>query len=135
MKLHSGRVDGSPSLQEGDNFTGDAWVDPMLDDNHDGVMSYNVFFSPRSRTNWHRHSRGQILYITGGSGHVVSRRGDAVGVRSGDVVWTEPDEEHWHGAGEGSYMIHTAVSLGEAVWLEPVSEEQYATAAGARADA
>jgi quercetin dioxygenase-like cupin family protein len=128
MRVHSGRVTGSPSLREGENFTGEAWVDLMLDGVED-VMSYNVFFTPGARTNWHRHTGGQILYITAGSGRVVSRRGETVLVRTGDVVWTEPDEEHWHGADPDSYMSHTAVSLGEAVWLEPVGDEQYAAAA------
>lgn len=128
MQVHSGRVAGSPSLHEGPNFTGDVWVDLMLGDDVQGVMSYNVFFTPGARTNWHRHTGGQVLYVTAGSGRVVSRRGEAVRVRVGDVVWTEPDEEHWHGADAGSYMIHTAVSLGEAIWLEPVGDEQYAAA-------
>jgi quercetin dioxygenase-like cupin family protein len=132
MRVHSGRVAGSPSLREGENFTGEVWVDLMLDDVED-VMSYNVFFTPGARTNWHRHTGGQILYVTSGSGRVVSRRGEAVRVRTGDVIWTEPDEEHWHGADPDSYMSHTAVSLGEAVWLEPVDEEQYAAAEAAAA--
>lgn len=130
MKAYTGRVADSPSLREGENFTGEVWVDLMLDD-IEGVMSYNVFFTPGARTNWHRHTGGQILYVTGGSGRVVSRGGDAVHVRPGDVIWTEPGEEHWHGADPGSYMNHTAVSLGEAVWLDPVGDDEYAAAGDA----
>jgi len=43
----------------------------------------------------------------------------------GDVVWIPPGEEHWHGAAPGSYMLHTAISLGDADWLEPVTDEEY----------
>ena len=129
MRVHSGRVAGSPSLREGPNFTGEVWVDLMLDDDVEGVMSYNVFFTPGARTNWHRHTGGQVLYVTSGSGRVVSRRGESFLVRPGDVVWTEPDEDHWHGADPGSFMAHTAVSLGEAVWLEPVDDAEYEAAA------
>lgn len=133
MRVHSGRLAGSPSLREGENFTGEVWVDLMLGEDAEGVMSYNVFFTPRARTNWHRHTAGQILYVTAGSGWVASRRGDVVRVRPGDVVWTDPDEEHWHGADGGSYMLHMAVSLGEAVWLEPVADAQYDAVAAAAA--
>ena len=41
-------------------------------------------------------------------------------------MWTEPGEEHWHGADQGSYMIHTAVSLGVPEWLDPVTDEECA---------
>ncbi len=124
MRAYTGRVTDSPSLKEGGNFTGEVWVDPMLD-GIEGVMSYNVFFTPGARTNWHRHTGGQILYIAGGSGRVVSRSGECLHVRTGDIVWTEPEEEHWHGADPDSYMNHTAVSLGEAVWLDPVGDDEY----------
>jgi quercetin dioxygenase-like cupin family protein len=40
-------------------------------------------------------------------------------------VWIPPGEEHWHGAERESYLLHTAVSLGETEWLEPVSDEDY----------
>lgn len=123
MKVNKGRVSGAPSVREGETFTGDVWVDLML--SAESVMAYNVFFTPKARTDWHRHSGGQILFITGGSGRVVSRRDGGVRVRAGDIVWSDPDEEHWHGADEDSYLVHTAVSLGVPDWLEPVTDELY----------
>jgi quercetin dioxygenase-like cupin family protein len=124
MEVNKGRVAGAPSVREGETFTGEVWVDLTL--SAESAMTYNVFFAPKARTHWHRHSGGQVLFVTAGSGRVVSRRDGGVRVRAGDVVWTEPDEEHWHGADEDSYLVHTAVSLGVPDWLEPVTDDQYA---------
>jgi quercetin dioxygenase-like cupin family protein len=124
MRVNHGRVANARSVREGRTFTGEVWVDPVLDESSD-VMAYNVFFAPQARTDWHRHTDGQILFITGGSGRVASRAGGVAHVRAGDVVWSEPGEEHWHGADEDNYMVHIAVSLGTADWLEPVALDGY----------
>lgn len=124
MKINYGRVAGRASWAEGEIFTGEGWVDPVLAEG-DGVAAYNVFFAPEARTNWHRHLGGQMLLITAGSGVVVSRRSGAVHVRAGDIVWTEPNEDHWHGASRLSYLSHFAVSLGETRWLESVDDGSY----------
>jgi quercetin dioxygenase-like cupin family protein len=130
MRLNPGRVASAHSWREDEHFTGEGWVDLVSD--VDDAAAYTVFFSPRARTHWHRHTAGQLLLITAGSGWVVSRVSGPVRVRAGDTVWTEPGEEHWHGADEQSVMIHTAVSLGAAEWLEPVGDDEYA--ASRRAD-
>jgi quercetin dioxygenase-like cupin family protein len=108
-------------------FTGAVWGDPVLTEK-DGVSVYLVFFSPAARTYWHRHEAGQVLYATAGAGWVGTRDGDPVEILAGDVVWTAPGEEHWHGAGSASYLLHLAVSLGAADWLQEVSEDEYARA-------
>jgi quercetin dioxygenase-like cupin family protein len=46
----------------------------------------------------------------------------------GDTVWIPPGEEHWHGAGAGTYLLHIAVSLAATEWLEPVSDADYVRA-------
>jgi quercetin dioxygenase-like cupin family protein len=129
MKVIHGRAPDTGSVRQGETFTGDVWADPVLTD-VEGVSVHNVFFLPRARTHWHRHDAGQILCVTSGSGRVCSRDRGAVQIRAGDVVWIEPDEEHWHGADEGTYLSHVAISLGGHEWLEPVTDENYA--AGAR---
>ncbi len=126
MKINHGRVAGALSIRQGETFTGDVWADPVLT-GVEGVSVHNVFFAPQARTYWHRHDRGQILYVTSGSGRVFSRDGGGARVRAGDVVWIEPHEEHWHGADEGSYVVHIAISLGGHAWLDPVTDEEYAT--------
>ena len=58
-----------------------------------------VTFDPRARTVWHTHPVGQLLIITAGSGRVGTWGGPVQEVKAGDIVWFEPGEKHWHGAG------------------------------------
>lgn len=43
----------------------------------------------------------------------------------GDVVWCPPGTTHWHGADDGSYMVHQAVSIGGVEWGNAVSDDEY----------
>jgi quercetin dioxygenase-like cupin family protein len=90
-----------------------------------------VFFPPGGRTHWHRHERGQVLLVTAGRGYVQVRDGEGTWVAAGDVVHFPPGEEHWHGAGPESYLLHTAISLGTTEWLEAVSPADYERSVGA----
>jgi quercetin dioxygenase-like cupin family protein len=115
---------GQPSeLAEG-TFTGVAWRD-MLMAPRDGVAIGNVFFTPCSRTYWHSHVGGQMLIVVAGEGY-VSDENETVVVRAGDMVWTPPGVRHWHGASQGRYLIHTAVTVGDTDWGGAVSDEEYA---------
>lgn len=124
MRLIAGRSSRAASVLQTTNFTGTVWADPVLIDDPGAALN-QVFFTPRSRTFWHVHGAGQILIVTAGSGFVVSRRTGPVAVRAGDVVWTEPGEQHWHGAASVSYLSHTAISLGDHTWLDAVTEDEY----------
>jgi quercetin dioxygenase-like cupin family protein len=130
MKVNRGREPGKPSEQRGPTFTGTVWADPLLA-TQDGVMVNAVFFPPGGRTHWHRHERGQVLLVTAGRGYVQVRDGEGTWVAAGDVVHFPPGEEHWHGAGPESYLLHTAVSLGTTEWLEAVSPADYERSVGA----
>ena len=49
---------------------------------------------------------------------------------AGQVVYTPPGEEHWHGATPEGFMAHIALYEGTAdgdgaTWLEHVTDEQY----------
>lgn len=79
-----------------------------------------VSFEDGARTNWHTHAGGQLLYVLEGRGRVGSRDGDTAVLEPGDLVYSPPGEEHWHGAAEGSSMSHVALSFGDTDWLEPV---------------
>lgn len=127
MKHVLGRAEESSILQTA-NFTGEVRADTILSGEPD-IASHHVFFAPSARTFWHVHELGQLLFITAGAGVVVSRR-TAVQVRAGDAVWTEPGEEHWHGAVPNSFLVHTTVSLGGHVWLAEVGDDEYAAAVG-----
>jgi quercetin dioxygenase-like cupin family protein len=56
---------------------------------------------------------------------VVNKEGDSVEITAGDVVHSGPGEVHWHGGSRESFMIHTAVSLGNTSWFGEVSNDDY----------
>jgi quercetin dioxygenase-like cupin family protein len=130
VRIIRGRESDTPSQKRSDTFTGGVWGDNVLKAT-DGALVNNVFFEPRARTHWHRHERGQVLLVTAGCGYVQVRDGEGTWVGAGDVVHFAPGEEHWHGAGPESYLLHTAVSLGTTEWLEAVSPADYERSVGA----
>lgn len=125
MKVFHARSAGAPSELRGATFTGTVWADPIMPFT-DGVQINNVFFAPGGRTHWHSHERGQVLQVVAGSGWICLEGNKPQPIRSGDVVWIGPNERHWHGGADTSYMLHTATSLGTTNWAEPVSEKDYA---------
>ena len=51
--------------------------------------------------------------------------------RPGDVVFIEPNEEHWHGATADRFMAHVAIQEADengvmVTWGEHVTDEEYA---------
>ena len=125
MKVFHARTEGAPSEQRSATFTGTVWGDPIMPTT-DNVTINNVFFAPGGRTHWHTHELGQVLNVVAGSGWVCLEGKPPQQIRSGDVVWIAPHERHWHGAAAGSYLVHTATSLGKTLWAEAVSEQDYA---------
>lgn len=124
MKISRGREDGHASQSRTETFTGVVWMDPVLAD-VPGTGVNAVFFAPGARTHWHSHADGQVLLVTQGRGYVQTRSGDGGWIAAGDVVYSEPGEEHWHGAAPESYLVHTAVSLGRTEWFSEVTDEEY----------
>jgi quercetin dioxygenase-like cupin family protein len=91
----------------------------------------HVRFAPGARTAWHSHPKGQTLYVTDGIGLVAHRGSAPSQIRPGDVVYIEPNEEHWHGATPDRFMAHVAMQeaddQGQVVtWLEHVAESRMA---------
>ena len=126
MHVTHGRVTGKPSEQRTATFTGTVHLDPVL--TAGDVMINTVIFTPGARTYWHSHPGGQLLIVTAGRGIVAARSGEVHLVQVGDFIWTEPGEEHWHGACRDSLMTHTAVSHGTTEWHDEVAEAGYAAA-------
>lgn len=91
----------------------------------DGVTINTVNFTPCARTHWHTHERGQVLMVLAGLGFIQAEGGPVHFIRAGDTIWAPPGELHWHGAARGSYVVHTAISLGVTSWRGPVSDDQY----------
>jgi quercetin dioxygenase-like cupin family protein len=115
-----------------DWFTGTVFIDGIRNpDDQSAVGCAHVRFTPGARTAWHTHPKGQTLYVTDGIGYVATRSSNGVReIRPGDVVYIEPNEEHWHGATEGRFMAHVAMQEadenGEVVtWLDHVTDDEY----------
>ena len=121
MRIVHGRAD-APSERRPATISGEAWFDPVLPAT-DGTTITTVFFTPGARTFWHRHERGQILQVLSGSGLICTDGEEPRPIGAGDTVWVPPGERHWHGAAPGSFMSHTAISLGTTDWAEEVTDE------------
>lgn len=124
------RPGSQPSSSNAETFTGRVRRDPLIGATAPGrVQTGMVTFEPCARTDWHTHPLGQILIVTSGCGWVQSKGNDKQIIRSGDVVWTEPEEKHWHGATDTTAMSHLAVTEaldGKAVeWMEKVTDAEY----------
>jgi quercetin dioxygenase-like cupin family protein len=114
----------------GDWFTGSVKIDPVFPVTPPARAAGNaVTFEPGARTAWHTHPLGQILIVVSVVGRVQRAGGPVEEIRPGDVVWFEPGEKHWHGAGPTTAMTHIAIqeSLdGKAVdWMAHVSDAEY----------
>lgn len=96
-----------------------------------GVQLIKVHFAPGARTAWHSHPAGQLLHVTAGFGLVQSVGGQAEGIGTGDTVWAEPGECHWHGATAEHALTHLAIQQPGTTWEEHVSEEEYTASAAA----
>jgi quercetin dioxygenase-like cupin family protein len=128
MEYARGRKEGQPSGHGTGTFTGRALLDTVID--APGARVNSVLFEPGARTYWHSHTGGQVLMATAGRGAVETRDGDLRVLQAGDAVWAPAGEEHWHGAAPGSFLAHTAISVGETVWAEEVTEEHYKSVTG-----
>jgi quercetin dioxygenase-like cupin family protein len=114
-------------------FSGDVWIDPIArGDGLSRIRVSAVHFTPGSRTAWHSHALGQTLYVTEGEGMMQSRGDRGIRIRCGDIIYTAPDEEHWHGAAPDHFMTHLTMTEGvgdspkpETLWLSPVTDGEY----------
>jgi quercetin dioxygenase-like cupin family protein len=112
-------------------FTGDVWIDALASGEEPSRVRVSlVRFAPTARTAWHSHTLGQTLFVTEGEGLVQSRGDDIVKISSGDVVYTPPDEEHWHGATSDHFLAHLSITEGvgegqEIDWRAHVTEDEY----------
>lgn len=120
-----------PSMQGPEAwFTGSVVVDGLYqqEEKTKGAGAL-VTFSPGARTAWHTHPAGQTLIIQSGLGWVQREGAPIEEVQPGDVVYFEPDENHWHGASANKGMSHIAIQEevdGSVVtWGDKVTDEQY----------
>ena len=117
-----------------DWFTGTVFIDTLAGPAGASRLSAtSVHFTPGARTAWHTHPHGQTIYVVEGVGHAQRRGGPIEVIHSGDRVFFEPGEEHWHGAARNRFLTHIAMlqvdeSGSNATWLDHVTDEEYAAA-------
>jgi quercetin dioxygenase-like cupin family protein len=117
-----------------DWFTGQVFIDAVAAPEATSTFgALNVHFAPGARTAWHTHPHGQTIWVTEGVGLCQREGGPIEVVRPGDRVFFAPDENHWHGAAPGRFMVHVAMqqhdeSGSPATWGDHVTDEQYAAA-------
>lgn len=129
MKIHpyASRPSGKGPASD---FTGSVRLEPVIQAEAPArLFAAMVTFEPGARTNWHTHPYGQTLYVTAGAG-LVQKWGEPIQqISSGDTVWFEPGEKHWHGARPEHAMTHMAMQEARdgspTDWLEPVTDAQY----------
>ena len=114
----------------GEFFTGQTYLTRLSANDEVWNSSIaNVTFEPSARTNWHKHSGGQILLVLGGEGRYQERGKEIRILHKGDVVRIAPEVEHWHGAAPNSWFTHISIETNlpgnQTTWLEPVSDAEY----------
>ncbi len=130
MEIHSAQptTKGSP-----DTFTGDVWHDAVVEGKEPSRLRISIVrFAPGARSAWHAHTVGQTLYVIEGLGRVQSRGGEVMEIRPGEIVYTAPNEMHWHGAAPDRFMTHLAIWEVDAdgkgaMWGAHVTDEDYRT--------
>ena len=89
----------------------------------------NVTFDAGARTNWHKHSGGQILLVTAGEGRYQEKGKEIQILKKGDVVKIPPNVEHWHGAAPDSDFAHISIEPNlpnnRTTWLDSVTDKEY----------
>jgi quercetin dioxygenase-like cupin family protein len=121
---------GETGVGPEDWFRGTVYIDGIRNpDDQSAVGCAHVRFMPGARTAWHHHPKGQTLYVTDGIGLVATRDG-VQEMRPGDVVYIEPNEEHWHGATPDRFMAHVAIQEADdqndvVTWGAQVTDAEY----------
>jgi quercetin dioxygenase-like cupin family protein len=114
-----------------DWFTGAVYIDSVATPSGRArLQASSVHFTPGARTAWHTHPNGQTIYVTTGVGLCQRRGGPIEVIGSGDRVFFEPGEDHWHGAARNRFMTHLAMAEVDdegnaATWGERVADEEY----------
>ncbi len=116
-----------------EQFAGDVWLDMIAVPHEDGqhMTVATVKFAPGARTAWHSHERGQYLRVTQGIGRFGTRDGEIIEVHPGQTLYTPPGQEHWHGASQGMFMEHIAMTENgddpatTTTWREHVTDDQF----------
>ena len=123
--------EGKTKIAPADKFIGQVLQDQVFEPEEPSRLRVTrVTFTPGSRTNWHTHAVGQILYVLSGVGRYQLDGETVHEIKPGDTVVVPPKTRHWHGASPDQMMCHLALSETDDTgastdWLEVVSEIDY----------
>ena len=123
--------EGQTKIAPADKFVGQVLQDQVFEpEDPSRLRVTRVTFTPGSRTNWHTHAVGQILYVLSGVGRYQLEGETTQEIKPGDTVVVPPKTRHWHGASPDQMMCHLALSETDDTgasteWLEEVSEVDY----------
>ena len=111
-------------------FTGNTYLTRLVENDDIWNSSIaNVTFEKGARTNWHKHSGGQILLVTAGEGRYQEKGKEIQVLKPGDAVKIPPNVEHWQGAAPNSEFAHISIETNlpnnTTTWLEPVTDAEY----------
>ena len=120
------------------NFAGDVTIEWQFSrDDPARLAGALVRFAAGARSAWHIHPLGQTLIVVSGTGWHQCEGEPRQEIRTGDIVFCEPNRRHWHGATPDSPMAHIALQEaldGKVVtWMEKVTDEEYLAEATADA--
>ena len=113
-------------------FTGTAFGDVIHEpaNKEDGSRVNLVLFEPAARTWWHRHERGQTIYVTAGAGYIKTEGQEGALITAGDTIVVRAGEWHWHGGTPTTFVVHLTVNQGNEESTEwrgvEVSDADYA---------
>jgi quercetin dioxygenase-like cupin family protein len=84
-------------------------------------------FVAGNRTYWHSHGGGFILFVQDGTARSHQRGEPMRELKAGEIDYTPPGVEHWHGAGpdEGLLQLGVLPFGGGIEFKEPVTDAQY----------
>jgi quercetin dioxygenase-like cupin family protein len=84
-------------------------------------------FEPNSKTHWHSHEGGFILFVQEGRARVQVRGQPMRELGPGEIDYTPPGVAHWHGSAPDQPLMQLGiVPLGGGIeFFEPVSDAQY----------
>ena len=122
---------GKTKIAPTDKFIGQVLQDQVFEpEDPSRLRVTRVTFTPGSRTNWHTHAVGQILYVLSGVGRYQLDGETVHEIKPGDTVVVPPKTRHWHGASPDQMLCHLALSETDDTgattdWLEVVSEIDY----------
>lgn len=84
-------------------------------------------FEPGNRTYWHSHAGGFILFVQEGKARVQTRGGPMRELGPGEIDYTPPGVEHWHGAAPDERLVQLGVvPLGGGIeFTDEVTDAEY----------